>query len=221
MKRLNAKGFSIVELTVTVAVIAILTVVIATFTVTTLEQYAATQARANLLSETQLALGVAQNDIRLSASADESNRWPDDNAPGAPDDFSWLYSENVLILATAVLDNDDNVIFADPAEYISEKNNNIYFVDDGTLYRRTLASPVANNKANTTCPASAVTSSCPADTVLLRNVQDFTVRYLNENDAEVDPPDARSVEISVTVSKRTFQRDITVDYKTRMVFRND
>lgn len=219
--RRNSQGSSLVELTVTIAILSIVTVVISTFTVITLEQYATTQARANMLNETQLALTVAQNDIRLAASADEQNRWEDANGPVAGDDFSWEYSDNTLILAVAVLDQDNDVIFADPAQYISEKNNVIYFVDNGTLYKRTLASPVAGNSSRTTCPEYAMTDGCGRDVALLQNVRTFNVRYLNENDQEVDPPDARSVELEVEVSKRTFNRDISVDYETRMVFRND
>ncbi|MDZ7744673.1 MAG: hypothetical protein U5K77_02850 [Candidatus Saccharibacteria bacterium] len=217
----NQSGNTLLEVTLTVAVLAIVTVAISMFAITTMRQYTTAQAKANILYESQLALTVAQEDIRLAASAEEQNRWPDENAPGAPDEYSWQSSTDTLILATAALDNSGDIIFADPAEYISEKNNVIYFTDNGTLYKRTLASPVSDNAATTSCPESGVSSSCPADKKMLNNVSLFSVRYLNENDQEVSPPDARSIELTVVSSDQAYGQDIEVEYKTRMVFRND
>lgn len=222
MKHLKQNGFSVVELLVVITVTTILVIVISTFLITNLQQSTIATLKGTMLNEAQQSLDLAANDIRLSANADTNNRWPDTNGPGgSANPLSWQSNNNTLVLATAAEDRDGTVIFTDTKNYITEKNNSIYFVKDGTLYKRTLASVVANNSAKTTCPAAKATPSCPADKALLHNVTNFGVTYKNGDDIAVSPSDARSVELAVTVSKPMYQRDISVNYKTRMVFRND
>lgn len=122
--------------------------VIMNFMANYFRQYAINTARSDLLLSSQRALDTIGEDIRLSASADQNNRLPDTYAPSAPaNEFSWQSGQNILILATAVENTEGEIIFADTSEYISEKNNNIYFVQNNNLYKRTLASPVDGNSA--------------------------------------------------------------------------
>jgi hypothetical protein len=196
--------------------------VIMNFLADSLVNYAVIQARRDALIEAQEALDKVADETRLSASADEVNRWEDLNAPGAPDNLlSWESDSDTLILASAAQNTQKELIFADPALYITEKNNSIYFVSNGTLYRRLLASPVADNAAKTTCPAQQSSSECPADEALISNVSNFIVRYIDGNNVEVGPSDARSIELEINITKEQYNREITADYKTRMVFRND
>jgi hypothetical protein len=159
------------------------------------------------------------NDVRLSAFAEESNRWPDDNAPGG--EFGWQSDSNTLVLATAAEDSDRNVLFDDSAEYISHKNNIIYFLSNDSLYKRVIAAPVTGNSEVTTCPEAQATASCPADKVMLRNISSFSVKYLDGNNAEVIPTNARSVEVTIGRYTEEYSRPVSVSYTTRMVFRND
>ncbi|MFO0781810.1 MAG: hypothetical protein U0524_02865 [Candidatus Saccharimonadales bacterium] len=222
MKRLNFRGFSVVELLVVISVTTILVIIISTFLITNLQQSTIATLKGTMLNEAQQSLDLAANDIRLSANADTNNRWPDVNGPsGAANPLSWESNGTTLVLATAAEDRNGTVIFSDAKNYITEKNNSIYFVKNGTLYKRTLASTATNNAAKTSCPAAKATASCPADKALLQNVKSFAVTYKDGDDAAVAPSDARSVELAVTVSKPMYQRDISVSYKTRMVFRND
>src|SRR5690606_16484329 len=102
------------------------------------------------------------------------------NAPNPDNSLSWAASENTLILATAAQDSQGDILFSDPAEYISHKNNVIYFLQDDILYRRTLRAPVDDNVAATTCPADAATPTCPADKIMLNTkVDKFIVRYID------------------------------------------
>ncbi len=217
IKRLHNAGYTLVEMVITLSVIGILLSVIGMFAVNVLGQTTVESVRATLLGESQIALDRATNDIRLSAGADLNNRWADGNKAGG--DYSWASSGNTLVLATAVVNSSNNVIFADPAKYISEKNNVIYFVSNGTLYKRILASPIAGNDSKTTCPTK--TSTCPADDALLQNVTNFSIKYLNGEDVEVSPPDARSIELTVGTSTKRFSQTIQNSYTTRAVFRND
>ncbi len=215
-------GFTLVELMITIGLMALLMGVVLTFAMNSLVQYAKTEVRTDLLNEAQTGLDVINNDIRLSGNADLNNRISDDNAPGAPDDkLSWLSDSDTLILATATEDTNKNIIFADPALYISEKDNNVYYLDNGTLYKRTLANEVSGNSAKTTCPPPQATETCPADRKLLNNVETFQVKYFNDQNSEVTPTDARSIELFVKLQKTSYGQPLSVEYSTRMVFRND
>lgn len=220
MKR--SDGFTLVETVIALAVTSILMFIIIDFMTNSIIQYSDTEIRSQLLNEAQSSLDVISNDIRLSGNTDSNNRWPDNNSPGAPDDtFSWESDSDTFVLASAVEDTSGNIIFEDPALYIPQKNNKVYFINNNTLYKRTIAAPVANNSTKTTCPSNLATSNCPADRVLLNNLNAFSVKYYNSMNQEVTPNDARSVEFYVKLQKIAYGRTISAEYSTRMVFRND
>lgn len=222
MKRLVQDGFTIVELTVAISITTILLMVIMTFLANYLTEFSTDQLKGNLLADAQNSLDTISEDIRLSASADDNNRWPDNNAPSAPSDlYSWQSTGSTMVLATAAVDSSNNIIFADPTQYISEKNNNVYFVSAGTLYKRTLASPVSGNNAKTTCPPAQASANCPADKALAEDVKSFSLKYYNSDDQEVTSTDARSIEMTLTLEAKYFNKLIDQTYSTRMVFRND
>ncbi len=222
MKR-DASGFTLPEVIVALTMTGLLVGIVMSFMINSLTQYSITGARAELLNEAQIALDIAANDIRLSANADANNRWDDANGPGAPTDLQgWESDEDTLVLATAAENNSGDILFSDAANYVSHKNNSIYFVDSGKLYKRVLAAPdVPANTAVTTCPASLASASCPADRLLLQNVESFVVRYFDEQNQEVAPDSARSVELDVKLKVVRYPESVFAEYKTRMVFRND
>jgi len=216
------RGFTLIEVIITLTVASVLVGVVLGFMVNSLTQYGIAGARAELLNEAQIALDIAANDVRLAANADANNRWEDANAPNAPsDEFSWSSDADTLVLATAVEDASGNILFSDTSNYISHKNNSIYFVQSGNLYKRVLAAPVTGNTAITTCPASLANASCPADRLLLGNVESFSVKYYDDQNQEVAPDSARSVELHVALKVVRYPESVFADYKTRMVFRND
>jgi prepilin-type N-terminal cleavage/methylation domain-containing protein len=223
MSKRRHAGFTLVEVTVALTMAGILIAIILGFMVNSLTQYSITGARAELLNEAQIALDIAANDIRLSANADANNRWDDPNGPGAPGNLlSWESDQDTLILATAAENAAGEILFSDATNYISHKNNSIYFVNGDKLYKRVLAAPnVTGNTAVTSCPANAATSSCPADRLLLQNVDSFSVKYYNEQNQEVVPDEARSVELYVQLKVIRYPESVLAEYKTRMVFRND
>ncbi len=220
--RSSSAGYTTVELTIAIGVVSVLSIIVMVFFANNMTQYAISNARSDLQNEAQITLDSINEDIRLSANADQNNRWPDNNAPTANNMFSWASNGNTLILATAAEDGQNNILFSDPSEYISWKNNNIYYTKNDVLYRRTLAAPVQNNKARTTCPRDKSTSNCPADKVMLNSkVDKFTVRYIDGDGQQVSPADARSIELEIGLSRKVYKQTISAEYKTRMVFRND
>lgn len=217
----NEDGVTIIELLITVTIISIMSFVIMNFMVSWLQQYAITETRSALLTDAQEAIDQIVDAIRLSSSADENNRWPDSNAPNGSNQYSWLSDSDTLVLATAVENTGGEIVFSDSSNYTSQKDNLIYFLQNGSLYRRVLAAPVANNKRTTSCPQASSSASCPSDWKLAANVSNFTVKYFNGDNQEVEPTEARSVELSLTLQKRRFSQLIQSVYKTRMVYRND
>lgn len=220
--RSASAGYTTVELTIAIGVVSVLSVILMVFFANNMTQYAIANARSDLQNEAQITLDSINEDIRLSANADENNRWPDNNAPNANNMFSWTSNGSTLILATAAEDGQNNILFSDPSEYISWKNNNIYYMQNDVLYRRTLAAPIQNNKVRSTCPRDKTTSDCPADKVMLNSkVDKFNVRYIDGDGQQVSPADARSIELEIGLSRKVYKQTISAEYKTRMVFRND
>ncbi len=223
MKRLNQRGYTLIELLVATVITSILLVGIMTFLVTTMVNNSARDARADLLREAQLALDVMVKDIRLSANVDDNNRIEDPNSPNAvaTNGFGWESDASTLILATAVEDNSGNLIFQDVTHYITEKNNLIYYVQDGILYKRVLAAGVANNASTSTCPPDQADATCPADRLSVKDVSSLQFRYYDADNNEVAPSNARSVEATLSLHAVKYGRDIDVSYSTRTVFRNE
>lgn len=218
----DSRGVTLVELLISIAVISILVGAVISFTVGNLNGYTAASIRENLLAQAQTGLNKINDSILLAGAADATNRIADQNGPGGPSNlFGWTGTSSTLILATAAQDASGNILFSDPANYVSYKNNIIYYLNGTTLRRRVLAASVSGNATKTSCPDSKATASCKADSIVLENVKAFTVTYLDKNNASVSPGDARGIEISVTMNDKRFTKKTQVSYTTRSVFRND
>jgi prepilin-type N-terminal cleavage/methylation domain-containing protein len=216
----NKSGFTLVELLVTMLIMGILSLTLANFITTWLQAESLAQTRSNLLTTAETTLDTVTNDIKLSGSADQNNRWPDSNGPGG-NQFGWTSGSQVLVLAKAAVDSSNNIIFSDPAKYISQKDNEIYYLSGTTLYRRTLASSDSNDAAVTTCPPADATSGCPADETVATGVSSFSVTYYDADENTVTPANARSVQVSITLTAKQDAKTISASYTTRMVFRNE
>lgn len=221
LRRLNQTGLTIVELLVALVLTTAISGLIIGFSVDKIQQSTTQTIQNDLLSNAETGLNRVANDIRLATSADNNNRWADPYAPSAPaNELSWQSDSDTIVLALAAENSSHNVIFDDAHDYISAKNNVIYYLSGGTLWRRTLAAPNAGNIAVTTCPPNAANSSCPSDRDILDNVSSFSIQYYNsDGSVAATPTDAHSVSLSVTLLKHRYQ-DITAKYTTRMVFRN-
>lgn len=218
----NSQGFTLVELLITTILISIVSLVIAGFLTVWLQSYGDARARTELLTEAQLALDKINSDIRLSGAADAANRWPDNNAPGAPANlYSWSSDADTLALARAAMDTNRNIIFSDPNKYITAKFNVIYYISGDELYRRVLQSTYSEDASITTCPPAEATSTCPADNLVADNVTSFSIKYYDASGAEVTPNSARSINLTIELTEQSGSKNIVANYSTRMVFRND
>lgn len=217
---MSQRGFTLLEIMISTAVVSLMAILIVGFLTNTFVDNVHKSARSDMLDEAQLALDSMNQDIRHAANVDKQNRWPDDNAPDGTDPYSWRSDSNTLILATPVTDSNNDFIYKDPFAYLTYKNNLIYFVENETLYRRTLAADVSGNEATTTCPDDDSTS-CPSDSRLAEGVKSFQLIYYNAEDQQVSPSDARSVQATLRLERHPYNRTLEVKYQIRGVFRNE
>jgi prepilin-type N-terminal cleavage/methylation domain-containing protein len=222
MSRVNTdkNGFTLVELIVVLLIMSVLSIVLMNFVADWLQVSSEAQAEVNLTSTAQLALDKVTNDIMLSGSVDATNRWPDPNGPGG-NEYGWTSNAQTLILAKVAINSSGQPIFTDSSDYVTLKDDEVYFLSGTTLYRRTLASGQTGDIAVTTCPQSDASSSCPPDNVVATGVTGWSVSYYGINGDVVSPADARSVQLSITLSSQYGSQPITASYTTRMVFRNE
>ena len=219
---MKQSGFTLVELMTSITLIGIMTGFVVAFGVNGLANYNYSYNRSVLLDQAHLGLRSISEAILQSASADTNNRIEDQNSPGAPGNlFSWQSDADTLILATAAEDNAGNIIFQDESQYVSYKNNVIYYLDDNVLKKRILAADVPNNSTITTCPETSSSPTCPADKTILEDVDSFSVKYYDSQNQEVSPNNARSIELEINLSKEVQNRAMSAGYSTRTVFRND
>lgn len=216
---MSERGFTLVEMLITITLVSALSLIMANFIANWMQIANLAQARATLLTNAQNALDNISNDIRLSGSADLNNRWPDVNAPG--NQFGWQSDSDTLVLAKIATDSQKSVIFSDPAQYVTEKDNAVYYVSGQKLYRRIIASDDPNTAAITTCPPLSATASCPADSKIGEDVTAFSVTYYDADDQVVAPDHARAVQLSITISQEKGGEQVDATYATRMVFRNE
>lgn len=217
-KQYNQNGFTLVELTIVMIIMGIMSLTLAAFISNWLQTSGLDSTRTILLTNAQTALDTITNDIMLSGNVDQTNRWPDPNGPGGQ--FGWQSNSQTLILAKVATTSNGSPIFLDSADYITQKDDVIYYLSGTTLYRRTLASNSANDSAITTCPPDDASSTCPADTTIATGVTNWSVAYYGSSGALVSPSNATSIQLSITITGSFENQTISASYSTRMVFRN-
>ncbi len=217
MKR-NNRGFTLIELLVVMIVMSILSLSLSAFITNWLVAAGQANADSGLMTDAETALDQATTDIALSGGVDQTNRWPDPNGPGGQ--YGWQSGSQTLILAHIATNSSGNAIYIDSSDYITLKDDYIYYLSGTTLYRRILASGIDGDTAVTTCPPSLATSTCPADMVVATGVTSWNVSYYDANNTIVAPSSARSVQLSITLSTTYDGHTVNATYTTRMVFRN-
>src|SRR5208282_1746345 len=117
--------------TVTIIIVGILSITLASFIETWVQASTLAQTRATLINNSENSMDTITNDIALSGSAETNNRWPDPYGPSG-NQYGWASSSNTLVLAKVARDNGNNIIFSDPSEYITQKDDEIYYLSGST-----------------------------------------------------------------------------------------
>lgn len=199
----QSRGFTIVELLVTMAVGSLLVIAAVSMYLTVLGQSPIINTRNTLSTNLQSALNRINDDVRRSSNVTTYNLVPDayaptnktgyENVPGPDNDtddqYYWRMSENRLLLNQTPVDSSSAPIY-DNAQYAAGKKNVIvYYVRDGALYRRVIAAPYANNSVTTsTCSPRVAAGGCiESDIRLVDNLKAslgnaaFKVVYYDRN----------------------------------------
>jgi hypothetical protein len=212
-------GFTITELSISVVVAGFMAAVIfaATFFYYTNVQQA--EVSASLGLDSQSILTQLTDDTRLADAISTTNAITDSHAPVG----GWVTSDpsNVIIIESPAVDSSHNIIF-DTSTGLPYRNEFIYFTTGTSMYKRVLANTAATgNTAVTTCPAGAVSSSCPADRVFSNNVKDLNFTFYDApNNTTADATQARSVLLTVNMNKKVFGKNVELDNSTRVTLRN-
>lgn len=217
--KLAAGGFTIVELTLSVTIVGILSVGI--LGVST--YYFSIITRNNILVDmsvdSQNLLRATVEELRYGAGVRNSNTISDPNGPSG----GWNTSNSnfVIIIAVPALDASGEYIIntTTGAPY---NNEYVYFKSGTELHKRTLAHPSATgNTATTSCPESLASSTCPPDKKLIQHAKDMVFTLYDQDDvATTDPLAARSVVIDLSLERDTFGDPLVLHNSIRATLRN-
>lgn len=209
-------GFTIPELLVAVAVAAIASLLIVTAFVFTYASVIREQTKTSMIRESQLFLRRMVEDIRIASEVRTTNSITDAHKSGG-----WITSDpaNILITTQPATDSAKNLIFDSSTGY-PYYHEIIYFGLNGKMYRRTLKNVAATGATQqTTCPAG--TSGCLSDIELLSNLDNMLFEFYDIDDiVTVVPEEARSVQITINLTKTVSGQEITTTNTTRVTLRN-
>lgn len=215
----TSAGFTIVELNLSITIMAILLVSLLTVFTNFFVVMTRTNSIVDMTVDSQGLLRTMVEELRYGAGVRQSATITDANAPAGGWDTS--NADFVIVIAVPAADSDRNYII-DSETGSPYFNELVYFKSGTTLYKRLLANPAATGNAlKTSCPASVATASCPADRKLGENVNTmvFTL-YDQDNATTADPLLARSVKIDLNLQKDTFGAPLSYDNSVRITLRN-
>lgn len=218
-RQLRSRGFTIVELMISITIIGIVSVGVLGILTNYLVILTRNAIATDMTADSQNLLRATVEELRYGAGVRQTNTITDANAPSG----GWNTSNAnfVIIIAMPALDNDDDYII-DPLTGQPYNNEFVYFKSGNNLYKRILAHPSATGNALvTTCPKSLASASCPADRYLVDTIDDMVFTLYDQNDAvTTDPLLARSVKIDLSLSKDTFGSPLSLDYSIQTTLRN-
>ena len=212
-------GFTVVEMAIAITVAGFLAAALFVATFGYYADVSRAETSASLAMESQTILTQMTEDTRLADAISTTNAITDANAPAG----GWVTSDpsNVIIIESPADDSNHNIIY-NPDTGSPYRNEFIYFNSNGSMYKRLLANPDAvGNTALTTCPASKASPSCPPDILFSSSVANLNFTFYDSSgNTTADAASARSVQLQVDMSKKSFGRTITLNNSTRVTLRN-
>lgn len=237
IKHLFTSGFTIVELMVAVAIMAILGVSVVGFASEQLRIYSVANTRTILAAEVQQQLQGISDDIRSSNGVAQYNGIPDNNAPQtlqftgttgpADQKYYWRSASGQLVLERVPVTAANEPIYDNATTRTGKKDYIIYYVRDGSLYRRIVPADYPTNKeVITNCASNYSAGGCDSDRRLTSNlrggVNGFQVTYLAKNGSTVptaDPTTVQTVSVKLDTETKRSGQTIQVDDTAQIGFR--
>lgn len=214
----SQSGFTLPELLVAMAVATLLASVVVSINISFLGSVMQSKITAEMAAESHFVLQTMIDDIRLSDHVAALTTITDANQTGG-----WATSDtnNILVLNSPVINASRDIVY-DSDSGFPYSNELIYFISNRSLYKRTLKNEsAAGNIAVTSCPAGAVTPSCPVDKQYTTYIDDLTFEFFdNDNNPTTDVSLARSVKIGLVMSRIAFGKTITLDNSIQTTLRN-
>ena len=219
MMRPGENGFTLVELMISVTVMAIVGVTFLGLTANYFVVITRNNELAEMTINSQNLLRTTVENIRFGNGVSQSNNIPDANAPVG----GWNTSNSnfVIVLEVPAEDSTHNYI-VDPDTGSPYMNELVYYKNGTTLMERKLANPSATGDSlRTSCPASLATTSCPADPTLATYVNTMTFTLYDEDGvATTTPSSARSIYINLNMQRNAPGQPLNLTTTTRVTLRN-
>lgn len=217
--REKQSGFTMVELTISALVAAIVSTTLLTVTIVFYGNIVRSDIRSRQVVDSQIILRNITDELRLAASVLVSNDITDTNEPTG----GWQTSNSsaILIVSIPAIDTTGNFIYdASAGEYF--QNEIIYFNDGETMFRRILANPSApGNVASTTCPESSPGDCSTLDRIITENYQSMDFVFYDQDNAEItDATLARSVTVNINLSRSAYGESVNTSNRVRATLRN-
>lgn len=219
MKISLQKGFTVVELIISIAIATIISGILLFISLNLIGDTARARMTAELAIESQILLRSMVEDVRLAGSLSSTNQNTDANAPVG----GWVTNDpsNILIVDVPAIDSSRNIIYNADTGYPYD-NEIVYYGSGGAMYRRTIVDPLATgNSLSTSCPPALATASCPADKKFTSYLTDLTFTFYDDaNTTTADATLARSVQITVRVQRKILGKTVKFDNTIRTTLRN-
>lgn len=219
LKSINARGFTLVELTVAISLFAVIGVTFLGLTASYFVSINRTSQMTELTVTSQNLLRTTVENIRYGDGVRQTNQIADPNSPSGG--WNTGNSSFVIIIAVPALDSSKNYII-NPETGSPYMNELVYYKSGLTLMQRKLADPAAaGNTLKTTCPPNQASSTCPAD-IELANYVSSMLFTLYDQDAAVtsDAASARSVKITLTMQRNSPGDPLELTNNIRVTLRN-
>lgn len=219
MKELGQRGLTIIELMMSIAIASIITTVLFAISLGFFGDTVRSQVTAEMAVDSHFMLRAVIEDLRLADSIGTANNISDANAPPG----GWITSDtnNVLIINRPATNSSNDIIYNTNTGN-PYNNEYVYFVSNGTLYKRLLKNSAATgNSTVTTCPQALATTSCPADRKYSSYINDLTFTFYDESNAvTTNTARARSVKVGLSTARKVFGKRLNFNNSVLTKLRN-
>lgn len=217
--RAHHGGFTIVELIISISVIGIISVSLIAVITNYFVIITRNNTAVDMTVDSQNLLRATVEELRYGAGVRDSSALTDANEPAG----GWTTSNTnfVIIISVPALDGSNNYII-NSATGSPYNNELVYFKQNNTLFKRTLANPdAAGNTVRTSCPEAVSSPSCPPDRKLNEFTKDMIFTLYDQDDAlTTDPLLARSIKIDLLLERDTFGEPLQLSNSIRTTLRN-